>query len=103
MRCFVPVGAGAERQPRLGKSSAYRSEAGAVARQRGVNLANTGKRRIFFYLLSSIIPSGRDRSDRIGPASDDRRGDYEIWDTWLDSERRHSAVNRRRGARIMPH
>ncbi|KAG5867908.1 hypothetical protein JTB14_002806 [Gonioctena quinquepunctata] len=33
----------------------------AVARQPGVNLANTGKRRIFFYLLSSIIPFGSAR------------------------------------------
>lgn len=37
------------------KSSAYRSALDCCPATR-VNLANTGKRRIFFYLLSSIIP-----------------------------------------------
>lgn len=43
------------------KSSAYRSTGPGCCPATGVNLANTGKRRIFFYLLSSIIPFGSGR------------------------------------------
>lgn len=61
-------------EPPLRKSSVYRSRVSAwlaVARQPGVNLANTGKRRIFFYLLSSIIPFG---SGRVGSFRRRHRG-----------------------------
>lgn len=53
MRCFVPVTATATEE-------IFRISIGVpgCCPATGVNLANTGKRRIFFYLLSSIIPFG---------------------------------------------
>lgn len=56
MRCFVPVTATATEE-------IFRISIGWVpgcCPATRVNLANTGKRRIFFYLLSSIIPFGSD-------------------------------------------
>ncbi|KAK9884513.1 hypothetical protein WA026_007354 [Henosepilachna vigintioctopunctata] len=62
------------------------------------------KKDIFlFIILHYPCRVGNIRISSVGTTVD-RRGDDEIWDTWLDLKRRHSTANRRRhGARIMLH
>lgn len=98
MRCFVPVTATATEE-------IFRISIGAwlLPGNRESIWPTQGKEGYFFIYYPPLSLLGRWHSDLIGGASADRRGDDEIWDTWLDSKRRHSTANRRRGARIMPH
>lgn len=77
----------------------------AVARQRESIWPTQGKEGYFFIYYPPLSLLGRAGSAAFGGRrpSVDRRGDDEIWDTWLDLKRRHSTLNRRLGARIMLH
>lgn len=93
MRCFVPVTATAT-------EDIFRISIGAwlLPGNRESIWPTLGKEGYFFIYYPPLSLLRRWHSDLVGSASADRRGDDEIWDTWLDSKRRHSMANRRRGA-----